>query len=138
MDRITARIAILAVGMTALVTSAASPAIAAPHDANINSTAQADLRRLAVDEETYLTDNDHYAGFSQLAKDPFQRIRVRRGMTLAILHLDGDRGYCLAAATKTGHFVYDSEAGGLHLGSFCPVTTHGRSGGVRRGPASVG
>jgi hypothetical protein len=137
MDRLTSRLAVCA---ATTVFAASLPLLAhadVPRQPSLNSQAQADLRQLAVDEETYLTDNDHYAGFSQLAQDPFQRIRVPRGMTLAILHVDGDRGYCLAAATRTGHFVYDSEAGGLHLGSFCPMTTRGRSGGIRRGPTSV-
>lgn len=112
------------------------PAAARPM--GLNSSAQSDLRNLAVDEEVCLTDTNHYCSFRQLAADHTQRIHVARGITLAIVHLEGRyTGYCLRATTPTKTYTYDSQAGGLSAVTRCKVTTSGRFGGVRRGPAWV-
>jgi hypothetical protein len=118
------------------MTVSLAPATAAAHhatDKRGNATARADLKHLAVIEETYLTDNGrHYGSFAELRHEG--NITVDRGIQLTILHVDGSAGYCLRARQAADGYqeFYDSAAGGLrHAG--CSATTTGRSGGVRNG-----
>jgi hypothetical protein len=138
MSLIALRVTSLLAGALALSSFTLPVAMAASSSSKVNVNAQADLRRLAVNEETYLTDNNHYASFAQLAQDPVFKFHLARGITLRIVHVDSDVSYCLEATTSTKHYMYDSASGGGYTGTRCKGTTTGRSGGVVRGPAEVG
>jgi hypothetical protein len=88
---------------------------------------------LAVSEETYLTDFNHYGSFKQLSRDD-EPVTIDRGVQLRIVHVDGYRGYCLRGEQGSDGYRawYDSMDGGV-LSKPCPVTTTGRSGGTRHG-----
>lgn len=113
----------------------ATPALARPANASIN--AQVDLRNLATLEEEYFTDYVHYGTFHQLTGAEPGQMAIHRGVTITIVHLQPKKAYCFRATTRTATFVYDSMGGGLVKGGHCPVTTTGKSGGTRSGPAEV-
>lgn len=99
--------------------------------ARANVNAQADLRNLASAEDAYLAQHPrHYASFPQLA-DAGESYWPHQGVFLKIVHIEGNRGYCLSARTNTGRYMYDSQAGGVYVGADCKLTTHGRAGGTR-------
>jgi hypothetical protein len=126
---------VLALALSA-IGLATGPAAAQAPSAHDNFYARADLRNLAVAEETYLTDHGRYGSFRQLSHGG-DSVAVSRGVTLRIRHYDKSVGYCLAAVTTHHrHFIYDSQAGGIHRRKHCITTVDGPSGGVRRGPSS--
>jgi hypothetical protein len=131
----------LSLSVTALAALAVAPATAAPRvgagphrvASKGNVAVRDDLMNLAVSEETYLTDVNHYGSFKQLAHDG-EPAEVDRGVQLRIVHIDGNRGYCLRGEQGDDGYRawYDSMDGGV-LSKPCPVTTTGRSGGMRHG-----
>lgn len=76
----------------------------------------ANLRILAVMEETYLTDYNRYATAPQLRHYDFwpDDLRLRTGQVV-VVHLDLPwGGYCLAGRVAPHRFyIYDSENGGV-------------------------
>jgi hypothetical protein len=119
----------LAVPAATSASASAVPSVSA-HPTTVEDDAAADLRRLSVEEEIFLTDYGFYGNFQNLVNDGLTVI-VSPYVTLRIVHYHLAAGYCLSARTSTGEvFVYDSQAGGLLAGSSCTVTVSGPSGGT--------
>lgn len=72
------------------------------------------LRDLATAEETYLTDvATSYATANQLKTQDISYVKLSAGQSV-VVHLNGNRGYCLAGLVTSGrYFIYSSEEGGL-------------------------
>lgn len=84
------------------------------------------------------TDFGNYGNFKQLISGEPNEMKIHRGITITIVHVQGRRGYCLRSTNGTHTFVYDSQGGGmLHGTTHCKVTTTGRYGGKRTGPVEV-
>lgn len=78
---------------------------------------KANLRNLAVAEETYLTDyptTGYTSGSDGLTSEGFTRRSGTEGDTL-VAGVDGDTGYCLIGSPSAGDvwILYDSQAGGI-------------------------
>jgi hypothetical protein len=113
--------------------TAAAPAAAHGTSANRgNAAARSDLMDLAIGEETYFTDHDHYGSFAGVRHEG--GITVDRGIQLTIVHVRRTAGYCLRARQASDGYqeFYDSGAGGLSDAG-CSAITTGRSGGTRNG-----
>src|SRR3954453_11194048 len=101
-----------------------------------DAAAKNDVRNMAGFEEIYLNDFDVYGTASDVQTyEP--RMHSSPGVTLTIVHINGNNGFCLAAkhSASTTTWYYDSLGGGLQPvgSSTCPSVTTGPAGGSLTG-----
>jgi prepilin-type N-terminal cleavage/methylation domain-containing protein len=122
-------VVIIIIGILAAI---AIPIFLNQRQKSYDAAAKADVRQVAMLEETYLTDNLSYGSFAQI--DPgASALRATRGVTLTIVHYTGALSYCLSAkhTDSPNTWYYDSQGGGLLAAGAtgCTVTTSGAPGG---------
>ena len=96
-----------------------------------------DLRNLAVNEETLLTDTNTYGTIAQMRRNQ-QTVKPSPGVTIRVVRYDRSNSYCLSASSSDGtgtHTVfYDSLANGTQPeGQSCPKATKGKAGDSAKG-----
>jgi type IV pilus assembly protein PilA len=99
-----------------------------------DAQAKSDLRNLATQEETFLTDNNHYGTLAEMVTAGFKASASSGAATATVLWRDGTKtattteasatgGYVLCTTSAAGNtWVYDSLNGGLQTaGATCPA-----------------
>jgi type IV pilus assembly protein PilA len=100
-----------------------------------DAAAKNDLRNMSSFEEIYLNDFDSY-GTAVDVQTYEPRMALSPGVTLTVVHLDANRGYCLSAkhAASSKTWYYDSLGGGLQPpDGVCTTVTTGPAGGSLTG-----
>jgi len=119
----------------AILAAVAIPIFLSQRAKSYDAAAKNDLRNMSSFEEIYLNDFDSYGtAIDVQTNEP--RMAISPGVTLSVVHVNGNQGYCLSAkhsASSTTWF-YDSLGGGLQAaGDGCTAVTTGPAGGSLTG-----